>query len=125
LRHFVDQGCGKEFGKCCGWELLIVIPLAVIAAVISGAAGAVLLVLAAIAPAVVIMVLTEKFYRHAVTRCQMTVSFFEAILWMIPLVIWLLIFQTYISGPMGLREGSGLSAVSSIIVPASCLYALI
>lgn len=80
--------CNKEcFGLCCGLGIsyiIIIGLLALFAIFLSKLLG---LVALAITPAIFLLVFLERQYRKSVIRMQMVITFCEAALWMIPIVL--------------------------------------
>jgi len=95
--------------RCCTWFGLTFVALLVFA-VIATATGPAGLVCMAVAPSVILLTLVEKFFRRSVTQCQMAVTFMEAVLWMVPLMIWITLYGAYLEGPLGLKD-KGVCAV--------------
>mmetsp|Transcript_12821 Transcript_12821/g.19295 ORF Transcript_12821/g.19295 Transcript_12821/m.19295 type:complete len:384 (-) Transcript_12821:242-1393(-) len=85
---FCDWECTSY---CLGCAFTIIIGLALGGAFLLAAPPLGLLI-AAVTPGVVILALTRHYYKNQVTQGQMIVSFLETIMWMIPLLIWDLIW---------------------------------
>mmetsp|Transcript_4357 Transcript_4357/g.4474 ORF Transcript_4357/g.4474 Transcript_4357/m.4474 type:complete len:364 (+) Transcript_4357:222-1313(+) len=81
---FCERRCCNYFWGCC----CSLAGLLVVAFVIGLVIPAIGLIIAAVAPSVMILVFVNQYYKEQVTAGQMTVSFLEAILWMIPLIVW-------------------------------------
>ena len=83
-----ETACTK---LCCCWFGLVVAGLiiGVVMFIIFPFAG---VLIVAMTPAVAIMGLARHVYGDQVTVGQMVVSFFETILWMLPLLLWDLIW---------------------------------
>mmetsp|Transcript_28657 Transcript_28657/g.37558 ORF Transcript_28657/g.37558 Transcript_28657/m.37558 type:complete len:393 (-) Transcript_28657:344-1522(-) len=96
---FCNAHCLSTSFQLAATYIVVLIVLGIIAALFSPA-----LVLLAIAPSVMILAFMEKEYGKAVTKCQMTMTFFEAVFWMIPLSFVLLSYIFYIDAPLGLPE---------------------
>jgi len=62
------------------------------------------LVINAIAPGAVILFYLQRAYGHCVTRCQMTLTFLEAVAWMIPLTVLLILYMIVIQPEMDMPE---------------------
>lgn len=95
--------------RCGAWFGLTFLALVVLA-VLAAAVGPVALVLMAVAPSVILLTLVEKYFRRSVTKCQMAATFMEAVLWMVPLMVWIILYGAYLEGPLGLKE-KGVCAV--------------
>jgi len=88
---------------CLGGVFLAVITLFGVLSAFSG----VFLPFLAIAPAAVILSFVGHEYRASVTKCQMVSTFMEAVLWMIPLSLILLLYLDFVSNHLNLPQ-SGL-----------------
>eukprot|EP01041_Mallomonas_annulata_P002752 gene2752-5420_t len=82
--HFFEQKCTLYFWSCCCSSVGLLI-LAFLIGLTLPPFG---LIVAALTPTVIILILVRSYYRDQVTAGQMTLTFLEAILWMIPLTIW-------------------------------------
>eukprot|EP01041_Mallomonas_annulata_P006772 gene6772-13721_t len=95
--QFCERKCNKYFWGCCCSTIGLLI-LAFIVGIFLPGFG---LIIAAFVPGVMILSFVQNYYKEQITIGQMTVSFLEAILWMIPLLIWDLIWILVVQSNLG------------------------
>lgn len=94
---FCEWRCNYFFWGCC-CSLLGLLTFCFLIGLFIPAFG---LLASAVAPSVVILLFIQNFYKDCVTQGQMTVSFLEAVLWMVPLIVWDIVWLITIQPLLG------------------------